>query len=205
MKKYQRIFETIDDKYARGQLGSFEVIIMIENGYINISKICKEYNKKIGEWLNNKYSINIFQNLENQLNESSEKPIKSYYVIKGVRKELRGTYVHPELLIPIILWCSHKNALDVSRIVLDYYSKKMEETKKMEENEEKPISKEQENFSLKNEILELKKMTENVIKQNEKQSEKIENQTRKIDEILEIIKNHPEVLEKKLKKKEESK
>ena len=44
------MIEYIDKKYAHGKLGGFEVIMMVKNGYVNATKLCKQSGKDFFDW-----------------------------------------------------------------------------------------------------------------------------------------------------------
>src|SRR5437868_626576 len=39
------MFEEIDENYSYGKYGVFKVVMMKSNGYVNVTKMCKDYNK----------------------------------------------------------------------------------------------------------------------------------------------------------------
>ena len=111
----QIIFKHIDDKYAYGNYGEFKVIIMKSNTYINATKLCKEYNKEIKNWKENKNNKELINEVEKDIiNSAVDKPTaenKSFIVVNTSNnnqknKLISGTYVH-QLLIPhIASWIS---------------------------------------------------------------------------------------------------
>ena len=114
------IFEHIDDKYAYGKYSDFTVIIMKENRYINATKLCKEYNKELSNWKQNKGSLELIEEVEKEISINGYPRIenKSFIIIKGGNNQLIcGTYVH-ELLIPhIASWISPRFGIMVSKII----------------------------------------------------------------------------------------
>ena len=44
------MIEYIDKKYAHGKVGEFEVIMMVKNGYVNATKLCKQSGKDFFDW-----------------------------------------------------------------------------------------------------------------------------------------------------------
>lgn len=48
------IYESINNDYGYGKYLSMKVIIMKSNGYINTSKICREYGKELSTWIRSK-------------------------------------------------------------------------------------------------------------------------------------------------------
>lgn len=104
------IFEDIDDKYAYGKVGNFDVIIMKQNGYINATKLCKDGEKEFFHWKENKTSKEFINALQSQLGISNW----VYSVAGGKITKIRGTYVHPLLITHIAYWCSTEFAVNIS-------------------------------------------------------------------------------------------
>jgi hypothetical protein len=112
------IFEDIqclNSKYTfgRGKYGEFNVIIM-NNGYINASKLCADGGKRFKCWLENKSSKEIII----AVNEE----IQGIAIIKlnNVSNQLKGTYVHELLVNPIVCWISPKFTIFVSKIMNEW-------------------------------------------------------------------------------------
>jgi hypothetical protein len=129
------IFEFIDTKkeYARGKYGEFEVIIMKKNGYVNATKLCKEKGKRFDHWLENKSSKELVSEVK-----KSSPGIPGDAIIKitgGNILEVRGTYVHPDLVPHIASWISPVFALKVSKIVNEYIIQEYKYTLSKQEKE----------------------------------------------------------------------
>ena len=90
--------------------GSSITIPMREDGYINVTMLCKASGKNINKWKENKSSdqlLNTFFSLTGiQVSEllNSTRVGKTQY-----------TFAHPDLAIQIAQWCSSSFALQVSR------------------------------------------------------------------------------------------
>lgn len=143
-------FEKINDKFSRGKYGDFDVIIMKENGYINATKLCIHVAEITG-------SRKVFRNWS--MNTSAKDLIDSaaceagipasqltIVVSSGKNQEIKGTYVHPDLVPHIASWASPEFAIKVSKIVNKYFIKKAlkekekiikEKNKLIEEKEDK--------------------------------------------------------------------
>lgn len=108
------MLEDINDKFARSKVGNCEVIIMKKNGYVNATKLCKEFGKKFANW----YIIMTTKELIKVLEEDSNKKVM-IQITTGSRYEthLRGTYVHPLLVTNIANWISPIFALKISKWV----------------------------------------------------------------------------------------
>lgn len=193
------MFEDINENYAYGKLGPFNVIIMKKNGYINASKFCKDANKKYNNWANNKKSNKLISTLKKLLNDNVD-PIKK--IITGDNLT-RGTYVHPELIIHIAAWCSAEYALQVSKIVIEYHSKEaINEKNKLLRLKDDKIDKLNKkidillegNDGLKVQNKKLNKKMKLLLDKNDEIYEQNENLSYKIDEICNyrVIPGKPE-------------
>ena len=60
-------FEKIDDNYSYGTYDDFKVIIMNSNGYINVTKLCKQYGKYFKHWLQNDSSKDLIAEVDKVL------------------------------------------------------------------------------------------------------------------------------------------
>ena len=117
--------EGINGKYCSGKYGDFEIIIMKKNGYINATKLCSfatnknNKPKKFKEWYRNNKSSDLVEEILKNSDETLELFID--ISICG-NNEMRGTYVHPDLIPHIASWASPVFALKVSRIVNKFFS-----------------------------------------------------------------------------------
>jgi hypothetical protein len=110
------IFENINDKYAWGNYGEFKVLMMRENGYINVTKLCKEGGKEMSEWNRSKHSIEMLKSFSSDLGLQMSGLL---ITINGGNQTLltRGTYAHPDLVPHIASWVSPSFAIKVSGII----------------------------------------------------------------------------------------
>ena len=121
------IFEYINDKYSWGNYGGFKVLMMRENGYINVTKLCKDGGKEIYEWKRSKHSVEMLDSFSSIPEMSG---IDLLITVKGGDKKLQmvtGTYAHPDLVPHIASWVSPSFAVKVSRIVNEYFVKEEKE------------------------------------------------------------------------------
>ena len=111
-------FEDINDKYAWANYGQFKLIMMKENGYVNVTRMCDEGGKSFFNWKQNKQSKELIKCLLESLNLNLENDIL-IIVSGGSRYEsyLRGTYAHPDLIIHIAMWLSPMLSIYVNFIV----------------------------------------------------------------------------------------
>lgn len=139
------IYKNIDDNFAYGKLGDFEVILMRSNGYCNASKLCALINKlnknkgndlpikKYKNWKLNKSSVELISVLKKELEESFMLPNfgVTISIKEGYLKKYAGTYVHPDLINDIARWCSPEYGLRMGRIFNAYHSQKSLDDKRI--------------------------------------------------------------------------
>ena len=121
------IFEDINDKFGYGTYLSFKVIIMKDNGYINASKMLKSISEDIGKnkemdaWKRLEHTSELIKSFEDDIkNGCPGNPGDLIIKIENGKNELRGQYVHPNLIVHIASWASPKFAAKVSKIVNEY-------------------------------------------------------------------------------------
>ncbi len=61
------IFEDINDDYAYGKLGPFDVMMMKKNGFINATKLCNDAGKRFKHWGENNFSKELIREAKNEL------------------------------------------------------------------------------------------------------------------------------------------
>lgn len=138
-------FKGINDDYSWGRYGSFKVIIMKANGYINATKICNDAKTKNGKkkefkhWKEN----NTVNELINEISLLVDKPADQLFIaITGGKNEIRGTYVHPDLIPHIASWASPTFAVKVSQIINKYFIRKaIKEKEKLIKDKDDKIGK----------------------------------------------------------------
>lgn len=119
------IIETIDDKYSKAKFGPFEVIMMSDNGYVNATKLCVSAKKDFFEWKRSKSAKSYMKYLESLPGFSGNKLI----ITDTGRNSIRGSYVHPDLIINIAQWCSPEYSHKVTKVMHEYHSKQAIEEK----------------------------------------------------------------------------
>ena len=123
------IFEKINNKYSYRKYGTFDVIIMNKNGYINATQLCagalnsKGEPKRIRNWIANKKTDQLIEAVC-AISGISETEIM-IEITTGSDKflELRGTYAHPQLIPHIASWASVDFAIKVSDIIKEFFIK----------------------------------------------------------------------------------
>jgi len=125
------IFKDINEDYAWGKYGDFKVIIMKENGYINVTKLCSMVTNKNGKvkefrkWKETDISKNLIEEISNVARIPAAEILVT--VPTGPKKLtcIRGTYAHSDLIPHIAAWASPVFAIKISKIVNEYYTKKV--------------------------------------------------------------------------------
>ena len=110
----------INNDYSYGKYGEFCVIIKNSNGYMNATKLCNEAGKNFKHWKTNITSKELIDEVSLWVGI----PTHTLMEIPNVPNNLRGTYVHPDLIPHIASWASPKFAIKVSKIVNEYFIKK---------------------------------------------------------------------------------
>lgn len=103
--------EPINNEYFYSKYGSFKIVVMTSNGYINATKLCKDYNKKLDNWLHNESSKKIIYDLR------FGTKIKPMIKITSGNPDIRGTYVHQTLIVHIAQWVNPIVANKVKLII----------------------------------------------------------------------------------------
>lgn len=108
------IYEDINEKFGYGEYLGFKVIIMKENGYINATKMCKQIGKRFKDWNENKKTQEYLDYKKKSLVGIPADPIIE---ILNENNEIKGSYVHPDIIVHIASWASYEVADKVSKIV----------------------------------------------------------------------------------------
>ncbi|ANB51039.1 hypothetical protein [Powai lake megavirus] len=201
------IFENINDEYALGKFGDLEVVMMRENGYVNATNLCKKCGKDYKNWNQNSYSKELIKELIKQLSQINNNQIKKKssagnpaaevtHTVKGGKLTIiRGTYVHPKLIIHIASWCSTEYAMKVSDIVTEFHAKEEVEKRelllKKKDDKIDKLSKKLDTLIINNKELmvnnkELLNNNQELLQKNEKMDNRIKRLVKKNDEIYNI-------------------
>lgn len=185
------IYEDINDTYARGKIGPFDLIMNKTNGYFNASKMCsdaiamKESKQDFNEWTRTGRSKRV----QNEVSKvyPGFPPNDLLKKVTNVPTELRGWYVHPRLVIPIANWISPRFEIMASAIVSNYYVKDfIAEKDTLIKEQKRELG---EHVST---INDLNRKIDELMKQNKKQSKKLGNKidivSKKNDKILSAVK-----------------
>uniref|UniRef100_A0A6C0CBN0 KilA-N domain-containing protein n=1 Tax=viral metagenome TaxID=1070528 RepID=A0A6C0CBN0_9ZZZZ len=102
----------INESYSYGKCNKFTIVIMNINGFINVSKLCNDIGKRYSNWTRNSTVIELIDALAESLNITADELMVS---AKNEKNNLRGTYVHPQLMIHVAYWCSPIFAVKVGQ------------------------------------------------------------------------------------------
>ncbi|BCS82505.1 putative KilA-N domain-containing protein [Cotonvirus japonicus] len=105
------IFERINNEYYRGKYGDFDVI-MDNNGYVNVTKLCNEAvtkngkNKEFRQWKKTSEA----KELMDEISKITKIPASKLLIQNLTSSEniTRGSYAHPMLVTHIASWISPK-------------------------------------------------------------------------------------------------
>ncbi len=171
-------FKQIKDNYYWGCYGPFEVIVDINDGYINATHLCglaetdTGSRKQLFSWRRLEMADTILKEVASSIQMRMDEILRTP---KGLPNELRGTYAHPKLIPHIATWASVKFAIMVSdmvnaHLVRDYKEKIRAKDNKIDNLERLLIDIREQNIEMK--------------QQNIEQSMRINEQTLQIAELL---------------------
>ena len=130
MSNWEIKTETINDDYYWGEFGGFRVVIRAEDGYINGTKLAGEAGKQFKHWKANKQTQEYVHVVTSSVGIPTDDLMD---VVTGGRlAELRGTYVHPKLVIHLAQWCSAEYGYKVTEIVMDHHAREHRERARAE-------------------------------------------------------------------------
>ena len=115
-------YEKIDNVYSKAKYAGFDVIMNMETGYINATKLCADGGKLMKNWVRNDGNKELVEFFEK--NQINNEPVLINVTNYGV---LRGTYVHPKLIPHIASWVSPEFAYKVSEIVNNFLIREKED------------------------------------------------------------------------------
>jgi hypothetical protein len=96
------------------------------NGYINATKLCADGGKRFDHWLENKGNKVMVKCFGEFINRSPGIPGDLLIIVNTGINEIRGTYVHPDLIPHIASWVSPAFAYKVSKIVNNFLIREKE-------------------------------------------------------------------------------
>lgn len=112
------IYESVTPEYGWGRYGDFKVLIRKSDGYINLTKLCKDGGKELSDWTRLKCATFLLNELKASPQICGDGILT--VVVGGANVEIRGTYGHPLLAPHVASWTSPAFAVKVSYIVNDH-------------------------------------------------------------------------------------
>lgn len=113
------VVKDINDEFAIAKIGELSVIMVKSNGYVNASKLCNDCERDFLEWVSEESTKELMSFLEKREKNSVIPLLTKRH--EGVKNNLKGIYVHPDLVINLAMWCSPEYALKVSTIMESYH------------------------------------------------------------------------------------
>jgi hypothetical protein len=110
---YLSNLERINESFRRGDYGKYNIIVD-NNNFVNVTKICDDYDKNFSDWRKLKSSQDLIRIVYKSVNLSKN---KLFLHIKGDDFRTAGSYIHPKLLPHVLLWIDPDFALTVSNIM----------------------------------------------------------------------------------------
>ena len=120
-------YEKINDVYSKAKYAGFDVIINMETGYINATKLCADGGKKFFKWNENAGNKELVKYFEENVQSSIRNRCELLITNMAGSYILRGTYVHPKLIPHIASWVSPEFAYKVSEIVNNFLIREKED------------------------------------------------------------------------------
>jgi hypothetical protein len=164
------IYEPVNEEYGWGKYGTFKVLIRRKDGWINVTKLCKDGGKELKHWNENDTSKSLVQVLKSSVG------IPTDVLTGGQDCIIRGTYAHPFLVPHIASWISPEFAFRVSRIVNDHLVREYRE-------------------QIREKNTQLDEMVEKLNAQAQEWRAKFDTQSKKIDKLTAINLNQTSLLE----------
>lgn len=109
------IFEKINNTFSKGKYAGFDVLLMNKNGYVNVTKMCDDIfeeckkidkNKKLKRFRDWKALDSAKELIDAVSTKTGLSESELMITFQGGSTIGRGTYVHPDLVMPIKTWTS---------------------------------------------------------------------------------------------------
>lgn len=176
------ITEPIDDDYAWGEFGDFRVIVAVADGYVNGTHLAEETGEELDEWLEEETTAAYLE----MVADNAGVPVEEVTRKVELADELRGTYVHPDLVIHLAQWCSPAYAVKVTEIVQDYHAREhrreQKRLKKQAKRAKQRATKAEEKVEKKRvKISELKSQLDEMLEMGHAQLRQLDRQDAKLD------------------------
>ena len=112
-------YEKINDKYSKAKYGEFDVIMDMTTGYINATKFCSlasDESKRFDHYIANARYKKLLEYMKTCPHYRGDLSIQ---ITTGIN-ELRGTYLHPDLLLDLASWISPIVCLKINNIINEW-------------------------------------------------------------------------------------
>jgi hypothetical protein len=158
------VYEPINQDYGWGKYGEFKVLIRRRDGFVNITKLCRDGGKNFKHWNENSSSKKMVEELSQVVGIPTTQLMETHQA--GSDYELSGTYVHQDLVPHIASWISPQFAIKVSRIVNNFIVCQYEQAMREKNGE----------------ISQLKMLNEKIEKKYKEEERRYEETKRSLDE-----------------------
>ena len=103
----------IEGDYYEASYFGISIVYQRSSGYVNASKLCSDCNKHFYHWKTNKQSMVLFHEFSKCYNSS----ILPEFQVFGGDVQVRGTYVHPDLVAAVAMWIDPRFHLRVAQLL----------------------------------------------------------------------------------------
>lgn len=111
-------------EYYKSIIDNCEVIIHKETNFINATKVCHNYGKRYDNYIQTNKRKELINNLSNKLGYPST------FLKNGgkgkIYDNIRGTYVHQDILKDILEWCKNTKNNQPERLIVNKLVENME-------------------------------------------------------------------------------
>lgn len=119
-------YEKINEQYSKAKYLGLECIMDIKTGYINATKFCASASNKPKRF-DNYIRLDRYKSLFEYMNSAPHyRGAELTITMEGGRPDLRGTYLHPDLLLDLSSWISPAAYIRASQIVNNFLVKEKE-------------------------------------------------------------------------------
>jgi hypothetical protein len=110
-------YEKINDQYYKAKYLGLECIMDMKTGYINATKFCasSDKSKRFANYIRSDRYKNLFDYIKSSSQYRDDE--LSIQITGGINVDLRGTYLHPDLLLDLSSWISPAAYIRASQIV----------------------------------------------------------------------------------------
>ncbi|ARF02749.1 SWPV1-173 [Shearwaterpox virus] len=98
--------------------GSYHLMFMVKNGYVNVTKMCKLENKEFYRWKRLVNSNKVIEDINSKCVPLETSSL--IYVERKNNKNTYGFYAHPDLALQIAKWLSQDALNGISKIINIY-------------------------------------------------------------------------------------